>query len=76
MQVDKLYHFLVGLLIAAILWGIYTSLWLSLLIVSVVGIAKEVYDCKKPNPTGFDFVDLLATIAGGAVITVIRAYHG
>ena len=32
---------------------------LAIIITIAIGIGKEIYDMKKPNPTGFDMKDLL-----------------
>ena len=40
-----------GLLVNSAFWGMFLS-------VMVIGVAKELIDLKKPNPTGFDVNDL------------------
>jgi len=36
-----------------------------------LGILKEVYDCFKPNPTGFSIGDLIADLVGMFTANVI-----
>lgn len=55
-------HFMVGLAFG--LPYLILSLLHTVLIASIVFIAKEVYDKYKPNPTGFDWLDLLADYIG------------
>lgn len=61
-RADLKLHFMVGLAFGLpylILPILYT-----VLIASVIFIAKEVYDKYKPVPTGFDWLDLLADYIG------------
>ena len=55
-------HFMVGLIFG--LPYLILPLLYTVLIASVVFIAKEVYDKYKPNPTGFDWLDLLFDYLG------------
>ena len=59
---DLILHFMVGLafgLLYLILPILHT-----VLIASVIFIGKEVWDKYKPQPTGFDLLDLLADYIG------------
>ena len=65
---DKILHALFGFIIA---WrgleiGIYW--WLCLIIVIIVGVAKEVYDYKSYGL--FDKRDMIATILGGIAFLI------
>jgi hypothetical protein len=42
--------------------------WVAAIITLLIGIIKESYDCVKPNPTGFDKLDIVADILGILVI--------
>ena len=55
-------HFLVGLALG--LLYLVLSLLFTVLIASVIFIGKEVWDKYKPQPTGFDWLDLLADYIG------------
>ena len=59
---DLKLHFMVGSALG--LLYLILPLLNTVLIASVVFIAKEVYDKYKPNPTGFDWLDLLADYIG------------
>ena len=59
---DYIFHFGVGLIFG--LPYLFIPLLHTILIASVVFIAKEVYDKYKPIPTGFDWFDLLADYLG------------
>jgi VanZ family protein len=78
MKNDKLQHFAVGLLVglAALPISYFTGLWWALWIVCFcslpIFIGKEIFDVYKPNPTGFDKMDLLADyigLVGGAILS-------
>ena len=66
---DKIYHFVVGAI-----FGIFT-IWLPIVAVLIaatfVFFNKEIYDCYKPQPTGFDWWDILADYVGFTVSTLI-----
>ena len=59
---DYILHFGVGLAFG--LPYLLIPLLHTALIASVVFIAKEVYDKYKPNPTGFDWLDLFFDYLG------------
>jgi len=78
MKNDKLQHFGVGIFIGLLTLPISTfcGLWWALLITLVLGtiifVAKEINDKYKPNPTGFDKADLQADFYGwisGAILS-------
>ena len=53
---DKISHFVVGLIVGII--GIDYRL------ASTLFIGKQIYDCYKPKPTGFDLSDLASDFGG------------
>ena len=66
---DKIKHFIIGFILgmSILLIGYY-----SIILATVIFIGKEIYDCFKPNPTGFDVMDLLADYLGyGASLLMI-----
>lgn len=65
-QKDKLMHFCVGLLLAQLM---YFSLWFLLLPV-FIGVIKELYD-KYVRKTGFNWMDLFATVLGIVPVLVM-----
>ena len=66
---DKIKHFAVGAV-----FGLFT-IWLPiiwvLIFATIVFVNKEIYDCYKPQPTGFDWWDILADYIGLATTTII-----
>ena len=71
MKTDKLLHGLVGLAFG--LLYAYIGFW-SLIFGTIVFFNKEIYDKYKPNPTGFDWLDIAADYTGlliGLLITLI-----
>lgn len=62
LRCDYMLHFAVGLLFG--LLYLILPLFYTVLIASVIFIAKEVYDKYKPDPTGFDWLDLVADYIG------------
>ena len=61
-RIDYILHFGVGLAFG--LPCLILQIPHTMLIASVIFIAKEVYDKYKPNPTGFDWLDLAADYSG------------
>ena len=67
---DKQKHLLVGFVCGALyspvvfLWEINSAIISNLVASSALFIGKEFYDKYKPNPTGFDRVDLFADYLG------------
>ena len=59
---DYILHFAVGVSLG--LLYLILPIPHTMLIASVIFIAKEVYDKYKPVPTGFDWLDLLADYLG------------
>lgn len=62
-RADLFKHFIASALICLIL-VIFLPTWVAGLITLGIGIGKEIYDKYKPNPTGFDIVDLVADVIG------------
>ena len=75
---DKTKHFIVGGLIGLLtlpisyFCGLWWALWIVCFCSLPIFIGKEIFDVYKPNPTGFDKMDLLADYLGliaGAIIS-------
>ena len=70
---DKQKHLLVGFVCGVLyspivfLWDINATIISNLVASSVMFIGKEIYDKYKPNPTGFDKVDLFADYLGWGI---------
>ena len=70
---DKQKHLLVGFLSGVLyspvvfLWDINSAIISNMIASSVLFIGKEIYDKYKPNPTGFDKVDLFADYLGWGI---------
>lgn len=62
---DKQMHFICGFIIAAVLTPLIG--WYSVVLVSLVATAKEIYDDVNKDIHTPDVWDLLVTIAGGAL---------
>jgi hypothetical protein len=62
---DKQLHFICGFIIAAVLTPFIG--WYSVVLVSMVATAKEIYDDVNKDTHTADVWDLLVTIAGGAL---------
>lgn len=60
---DKILHFVVMLVVSATLF-LAINPWWAFAICVAASAGKEVYDCFKKNPTGFDLYDLAADMAG------------
>ena len=69
---DKQMHFWSGAL-TALVWSFSVGYW-AILIVTLIALAKEVYDYKHPLIHTCDFFDWLATTLGGIVGTLITVY--
>lgn len=66
---DKANHFIYGFLIF-IISNFFLQDYLSLLVVVLVGLGKEIYDEYKYG--GFDVVDLIYTILPAMIIVVSK----
>ena len=70
---DKQKHLLVGFVCGVLyspvvfLWDINSAIISNFIASSALFIGKEIYDKYKPNPTGFDKVDLFADYLGWGV---------
>ena len=61
---DKLMHFLVGIIIAtAVIVGTGSIIY-SVVMVTAVAIAKEIYDSFHPKTHTAELLDVIATVAG------------
>ena len=60
---DKIKHFIVGFLLPLILYK-FTPIEHALVLCTIVFVSKEIIDIYKPNPTGFDWLDILADYLG------------
>ena len=61
---DKLTHFIVG----GLMFFLPIELAFSIMVI------KEIYDCHKKNPTGFDAADILSGIGGYLLVNEILKY--
>lgn len=67
---DKANHFIYGLIITAMIAPV--SIWFGLIICAATAGTKELVDLFDPNPnTHPDWIDFLATVAGGIICTCI-----
>lgn len=66
---DKANHFIYGFVIF-ILSNLFLIEWVSLGIVFIFALGKELYDEWKYG--GFDFVDLIYTLSPGIILTLIN----
>lgn len=64
---DKLVHFLCGLVIALSV-GLFTAPYIGLIAAVLAGVAKEIYDIKR---TKFNILDFVYTAFGGYLGTLI-----
>ena len=64
---DKLVHFLCGLVIALAV-GLFTAPYIGLIAAVLAGVAKEIYDIKR---TKFNILDFVYTAFGGCLGTLI-----
>jgi hypothetical protein len=62
---DKVWHFTGGMIICLIC-SVFLPAWAAFLLTVAAGIAKEIWD--EVSYGSFDFVDLAATAAGGALV--------
>ena len=69
---DKQAHFISGMLGSLIL-AFFIGCW-AIVCISLIAIAKEVYDYKHPLTHTCDFFDWLATTLGGCTGTLIMVY--
>ena len=67
---DKVLHFLCSAIIMT-MCSIFLNPMLSCFITLAIGLLKELYDCHKPNPTGWDWHDLLADLLGMVAVLVV-----
>ena len=67
---DKVLHFVVSMAIAmgvmslCMTFGLLIAMSVATIVCVSASLAKEIYDCHKKNPTGFDWYDLLADFLG------------
>lgn len=66
---DKVLHFLCSAIIMVLCSTFFNPI-LSCFITLAIGLLKELYDCHKPNPTGWDWKDLLADLLGIAFVLI------
>jgi hypothetical protein len=72
-NLDKVYHFMAGMIIA-IIFGIIVTPLFGLIIGIIVAFAKEVYDYLEPDKYTCDGLDVISTIVGVLVgIEILRA---
>ncbi len=64
---DKLVHFLCGLVISLVV-GLFAAPCIGLIAAVLAGVAKEIYDIKR---TKFNILDFVYTAFGGLLGTLI-----
>lgn len=67
MQIDKLYHFIAGVII---FWISSYFMQFAIIPVIIIAILKEIHD-KVIKHSYMDIWDIVATIAGGIIMWVI-----
>ena len=65
---DKLLHFLVGGVIAGVIYALFLNHWLALLATVVAGLAKEIYDYFHPDQHTVELLDVVATVVGAVPV--------
>lgn len=68
---DLILHFIVSATIMLCLSFILPN-WIAASVTLLIGIIKELYDCVKSNPTGFDKLDIFADILG--ILTILTIW--
>lgn len=68
MPVDKVKHFLAGVLIFTFCFILGSNHVFSMVMVIIVGAGKEIYDYYHPQQHTVEAFDLLATILGGVFV--------
>lgn len=71
---DKWFHFIAGLIIAALPVIVFCWSWSPMVFSAAAGIGKEVFDIVTTKT--YDWKDLVATLCGGLVIEVFVLLHG
>ena len=71
---DKFFHFIGGLVIAALLTPFIGAY--SIVVVAIVALLKEIYDYLHPESHTADFMDWVATVLGGLVGFVVVGLLG
>ena len=71
--IDKLLHFLCGMIIALISLIVFKSFITAIVLTTWIGAAKEIFDMRK-NDNKFDVLDLLFTIAGGVIGSLFTVF--
>ena len=64
--IDKWYHFIAGVLLAACIFIVFGWRWGPAVVSLIAGIAKEVFDIITTKV--YDWQDLAATLAGGLLV--------
>ncbi|WP_211452633.1 hypothetical protein [Collimonas antrihumi] len=65
---DKLLHFLVGGVIAGVVYALFLNQWLALIATVVAGVTKEIYDYFHPDQHTVEWLDVVATVVGAAPV--------
>lgn len=63
---DKVLHFICAF-VMAITFSLIMNKCLAMFLCFAIFVAKEVYDCHKPIPTGWSWGDLIADVIGMVV---------
>jgi len=70
---DRLYHFIAGLIFAVIAALVFHIEW-AIVPVFFIGFIKEFIDLWRDG--NFDWIDLLATVLGGAIVWICQLIGG
>ena len=65
--IDKLLHFLCGMIVALISLIVFKSFVTAVVLTTWIGIAKEIIIDMRQENNKFDALDLLFTIVGGVI---------
>lgn len=66
---DKVLHLLCSAMIMLLL-QLFLAPPLAACLTLGIGVLKELYDCIKPNPTGWDWGDIVADVVGIAIVLI------
>lgn len=73
-HVDKLQHYIGGVLIALIITLLFGDALIGLGVAVFIGASKEGYDFCHPDKHTCDVWDFAATVLGGAIGAVVATY--
>lgn len=73
-HVDKLQHYIGGVLIALSMTLLFRDALIGLGVAVLIGASKEGYDFRHPDKHTCDVWDFAATVLGGAIGAVVATY--